>query len=357
MKYELPENYEKYVDKYFLRSKEVLQKDGLNPWVKMQVFIRDGPGKVKGIDEAVAILEKYSKLKEHGGKVYALKEGSEYQPCETVMLIEGYLQDFIDLETLYLGVITSKTTGGEINLEKVEENARKVIEAAEGRPVMYFGARHWHYSLDEKISHAAYKGGCTAASTDTGAETFGKKGVGTMPHALVLAYGSTVEAAKAFDKHIDKSVERVMLIDTFNKEITDTIETATALGPSLYGVRIDTCGENIGENCTAGKGNKYETGRGVTIELAKKVREALDSQGFKHVKIVLSSGFGDVEKVKAFIAAEKKLGLKLFDSLGVGGFYKAKYATADIVEKDGKPFSKKGRKLNPNPRLEEVVLR
>ncbi|MBU4503010.1 MAG: nicotinate phosphoribosyltransferase [Nanoarchaeota archaeon] len=357
MKYDLPEKHEKYTDKYFLRSREVLEKDGVNPWVKMQVFVRKGPGKIRGIEEAIQILEKYSKLKENRGKVYALPEGSDYEPCEAVMTIEGNLQDFIELETMYLGVITSKTTGGDIDLEQVEKNAREVVEAAEGRPVLYFGARHWHYSLDAKIAEAAYKGGCVAASTDIGAETFGQEGVGTIPHALALAYGGTVKAAKAFDKHIDKDIDRLILIDTFNRELTDAVETAKALGKNFSGVRIDTCKENIGEGGTPDNGNTYETGNGVTIELAYNMRKALDSAGFPDAKIVLSSGFGKVDKVKAFVEAEKKLGVKLFDAIGAGGLFNAHYATADIVEKDGKPFSKKGRKLNPNPRLEEVLLK
>ncbi len=357
MKYNLPERYEPYTDKYFLRSREILEKDGLNPWVKMQVFIRKGPGKVKGLEEAISILEEYSELKENGGKIYALKEGSDYAPGETLMIIEGYLQDFIELETMYLGVLTAAMTPGDIDLKQVEENAKRVVEAAEGRPVMYFGARHWHYSMDAEITKAAHQGGCVAASTDVGAGTFGEKGVGTMPHALILAYGDTVKAAEAFDRYIDKKVNRIVLVDTFNREITDTLATARSLGKRLYGVRLDTCKENIGEGGTPENGIPYETGHGVTVELAKNVRTALDENGFENVKIVLSSGFGNVGKIKAFTDAEKRFGMRLFDALGVGGLFKANYATADIVEVNGKPFSKKGRKLNFNPRLEEVLLK
>lgn len=219
---------------------------------------------------------------------------------------------------------------------------------------MYFGARHWGYELDEEISKAAYRGGATSCSTDIGAEHAGQKGIGTIPHALVLAYGDTVEAAKAFDKYIDDEVPRVVLIDTFNKEITDTLATAKALNGRLQGIRIDTCGENIGEGCGADDGRKYRTGPGVTVELAKKLRDALDDNGYQSVEIILSSGFGKVEKVKEFVKAEQELGMRLFDRLGVGGVYDARYATADIVRIDGEPRSKVGRYEKENPRLEEV---
>ena len=355
----LPKSHEPYTDKYFLRAGEILEKDNINPWVTYQVFVRKGPGIVGGIEEAVEIIEKYSpNFRKNGGKIYALKDGDEYDSAEPLMHIEGRLQDLVEIETMYLGVISAATTlangGKEPDMKEIEKKAREIVDLVDGRPVIYFGSRHWHYELDAAISKAAFDAGFVDSSSDIGAETVGKKGIGTIPHALVLGYGSTAEAAKAFDKYMPEDIPRIVLIDTFNQEITDSLETAEALEGRLNGVRIDTCGENIPETGTEYNGNKYETGTGVTIEIAKNMRESLDKAGYTDVKIVLSSGFGKAEKVKAFVEAEKKLGIRLFDALGVGGLYEARFATSDIVMKDGKPYAKTGRGYQKNPRMEEV---
>jgi len=113
------------------------------------------------------------------------------------------------------------------------------------------------------------------------------------------------------------------------------------------GIRIDTCGENIGEGC------HYK--KGVTIELARNVRLALDKAGYNDVTISLTSGFADPAKVRRFVEAEKVLGIRLFDSLGVGQVWKNRSATADIVKVDGELLSKTGRKYTENQRLKRVV--
>lgn len=360
----LPTEFRPYIDKYFLRSEQILKEENLNPWVVAQVMIRKGPGAAHGIDEAIAMIEKYTKLKEHGGQVYALEEGSTYQSGETLLHIEGPILDIIALETMYLGVLSSETTRHtdglqRIDLKEAEEHMQQVVAAADGRPVSYFGARHWRYDQDMSISQAAFKGGATSCSTDAGAATVGQSGMGTIPHVLMNIYAwkvgreRAVEAATlAFDKYIDRSVPRIALPDYNNREIQDSLATARALNGNLAGVRIDTCGENIAEGAlispTISEARdgiwrnvqlpaldepraKYWYGRGVTVTGVYALRRALDATGFYDVKIILSSGFGDTEKVKAFVDAEKQLGRRLFDGLGVGGIFESRAAKMDIV--------------------------
>jgi nicotinate phosphoribosyltransferase len=394
LKQTLPERFEPFSDKYFLRTHEVLQKEGLNPFVRAQVFIRKGPGEVAGVEESLAMLEKFTELKAKGGRVYALPEGSTYRPKETLMVIEGPIQEIIALETLYLGALSAATTRLNDNLDKVDlaaaqENMRKVVELAGGRPVTYFGARHWTYKEDAAIAYAAYKGGATGCSTDAGAATFGAVGQGTIPHALENIYAwqfgkerAVVEATLAFDRVIDPSVPRIALIDYNNRELDDSIAVADALKDKLYGVRVDTCGENIAqgalissrcEEADAWRAQgislpsddapdaRYWYGTGVTVTGVYALRRALDQFGHKDVKLILTSGFGDPAKVKAFVEAEKVLGVKLFDALGVGGIYKpCRMATMDIVavgdtEDSMTPISKVGRPYTPNARLERLL--
>jgi nicotinate phosphoribosyltransferase len=384
--YKLPARHEPYIDKYFLRSKQVLQAEGINPWVKAQAFIRKGPGKAYGIDEALAILEKYSDLTKHNGKVYALKEGADYAPKDTLMLIEAPIQDIIDIETMYLGVLSAETTKANdhhgIDLNNARETMAKVTMAAGKRPVAYFGARHWRFDEDAAITRAAYEGGAASASTDIGAETFGQKGMGTTPHVLenIMAWkygyeGAVPEAMIAFDKVIDKNVARIILVDYRNKEITDTLATAKALGNNLAGIRIDTCGENVGEGAIEkenyaelkkligkkveipAEDKKYWFGKGVTVTGVYAAKKALEENGYENLKIWLSSGFACPDKTGAFVRAEELLEKKLFDGLGVGQIFRSRTAKMDIVAVGENPdnfvpIAKAGRRYNHNPKLE-----
>lgn len=374
-----------YEDKYFRRAKEILIKEDLNPIIQAQVFIRKGPGIVGGIEESLQLLKEHSNFFQNGGKAYALNDGDKYEGKETLLQLIGYAQDFITFETQYLGIISKATTlaSGDpnINLNKIESNMRKIVSLSGGRPVSYFGARHWDYRDDAAISDAAFKGGATSCSTDAGARTRGQEGIGTIPHVLENIYAwkygmnkGVEESTKAFDKYIDKTIPRIALIDYNNKEITDSINTALALQGNLYGVRVDTCGENLAEGAVNGdklkglkkmfgyvpKYNKYWTGNGVTVTGVYALRKALDQSGMNDVKIFLTSGFGDSNKIKAFNEAEKELGIQLYDSLGVGGIYESRAATMDVVGigntfDDIQPISKVGREYQPNERLEQKI--
>lgn len=393
LKLKLPDDYRPYIDVYFHRTLEILRAEGLNPWVRGQVMIRKGPGVVGGIDEAIAALEKYDALADVEGKILALNEGDSYEARETLLIAEKPIQSFVDLETLYLGVLSKGTTSASDGVDAIdcaaaEAKMAAVVKAAQGRPVFYFGARHWDFREDASIAQAAFNGGAIAASTDIAAALIGEKGIGTIPHVLenIMAwrYGkdrAVVEATKAFDKHIDPSIKRIALIDYNNREIDDSLATARALEGRLYGVRVDTCGENIAQGACLSPMSaqalewkreglnlpeaeapeaKYWYGSGVTVTGVFALRRALDAAGFQNVKIILSSGFADAEKVRAFVEAEKSLGVRLFDSLGVGGIYESRAAKMDIVAVGESadamvPISKAGRSYNPNPRLKEIT--
>lgn len=390
IKQQLPEDHAPYTDKYFLRTKDILAAEGLNPHVRAQVFIRKGPGEVYGIDEALAAIDKYSPLTKNGGVVYAKEEGEAYRSSESILFIDAPIQDIVELETFYLGVISAATTRFNDGIQKVDTEAardtmRQIVAAAGGRPVSYFGARHWDFREDAAIAHAAFEGGATSASTDIGAQTAGLEGTGTIPHALeniiALYHGkdrAVVESTLAFDRHIDPSVPRIALIDYNNREIDDSITTANALNGRLYAVRVDTCGENVAQGAVPALSSqeadtwrdaglplpsatdpdaKFWVGTGVTITGVYALRKALDAADHSSVKIFLTSGFGDINKVNAFVQAEKLLDTKLFDALGVGGIYKpCRASTMDIVmagenEQSMIPVSKVGRSYKPNPAL------
>lgn len=360
----LPENHQPYTDKYFIRTKQILEAENLNPRVSMNVFAR-GTGKIAGIEEAIKVIEKYVDLKKVGGELW-VTQSETYTNKQSLMVLKAPAQSIVELETMYLGVLSaaiSKANGKPVpTAEVVKEKFETLKDIYKGKSLMYFGARHYHWSLDEMIGKAAISGGASSTSTDIGSLSLGQEGTGTMPHFLILCmahkYGrevGTLKAAEAFDKYIGPKVKRITLVDTFNKELTDSLMVAKYFGKKYNMHRIDTCGENIGENGSLYLGTKardpsFETGTGVTIELAKNLRSNLIKHGYgPYTDTVLSSSFGDENKARAFMKADaefkKQTGYDLFKSVGIGEVSEAIFCTGDIFEIDGKPFSKAGREV------------
>ncbi len=328
-----------YSDKYFVRAREILLADGHRPRVTMQVFGKSHAF-LGGVDEAIAIL-KLCAMEWKDLAVHALNDGDEVEPWETVMLIEGPYDAFAHLETLYLGVLARRT--------RVGTNTRRVVEAAAPKQVMFFPARHDHWLVQTGDGWAAHIAGAIGVSTDAQASWWGSEGVGTVPHALIAAYGGdTVLATKKFAEHIDPAIQVMTLIDYDNDCVKTALEVADALGPRLYGVRIDTSEMLVDRSLWNAMGRFRPTG--VNPQLVENVRRALDAKGYQTVKIVVSGGF-TVEKIREF----ERLGVPV-DNYGVGSsLFQGRFDfTADVVMNDGKPCAKVGREYQPNPRLERV---
>jgi nicotinate phosphoribosyltransferase len=328
-----------YTDVYFNHARETLIRDGRHPHVVMQVFQKK-KAVLGGMDEAIAIL----RLCSHDWDaltVHALFDGDDVSPWETVMTIEGDYTLFAHLETVYLGVLARRTL--------VSTNVRRVVEAAHGKPILFFPARHDHHRVQTGDGYAAHIAGAIGVSTDAQASWWGGRGIGTVPHGLIAAYdGDTVLAAQKFAEYAPEDMHVVVLVDFENDSVRTTLDVARALGPKLWGVRLDTSATLVDRALWSEMG--YFDPRGVNPRLVEKVRNALDAEGFEDVKIVVSGGF-DVERIRAF---EEK-GVPV-DSYGVGSalIRGENDFTADVVMTDGKPSAKVGRRYLPNPRLEPV---
>ncbi len=368
-------NYRDFTDKYFLRSNEILQAEGINPIVRYQVFARQDIPKLEGVDMAVELIKQTTG---EDVKIYALKDGMSYKSGEPLMKLEGPVQSLVELETVYLGLLSGAFTG-ELGFGEMRERARAIKQAAEDKPVLYFGARHFHPLFDEGIAEICQEEGFVGCSTDIGARAWDAKGKGTIPHALILAVEAymkeqgidenpTVYTAKLFDRNIDSSVPRIVLMDTYNREITDSIATARAV-PSVKGFRIDTCGENYTEGSEdvilphIDVDEKYLRGRGVKIASVWGLRNALDRAGFRDLELTVSSGFNE-EKTAAFLRADKVFQAHfrrpLFNAIGTGSLAKPVMTTSDIVayfsQNQGGwlAHSKIGRGEVESDRLEEI---
>ena len=328
-----------YSDKYFVRAREILLADRYRPRVTMQVF-----GKAQaflgGVDEAIAIL-KLCAIEWPELEVHALYEGDAVEPWETVLLIEGPYDTFAHLETLYLGVLSRRT--------RVGTNTRRVVEAAAPKEVMFFPARHDHWLVQTGDGYAAHVAGAIGVSTDAQASWWGSQGVGTVPHALIAAYGGdTVLATRKFAERIGPEVRLISLVDFENDCVRTSVDVARALGDRLYGVRLDTSEMLVDRSLWDQMGTFKPTG--VNPQLVWNVRRALDQAGFPGVRIVVSGGF-TVEKIREFERGEVPV-----DGYGVGSsLFQGRFDfTADVVLVEGKPCAKVGREYRPNPRLEKV---
>jgi len=329
-----------YSDKYFTRAREILLADGSRPRVTMQVFGKT-PGFLGGIDEAIAILKlcaiEWSEL-----EVRALYDGDPIAAWETVLLVEGPYDAIAHLETLYLGVLSRRT--------RVGTNTRRVVEAARPKEVMFFPARHDHWLVQTGDGYAAHIAGAIGVSTDAQASWWGSEGVGTVPHALIAAYGGdSVLATRKFADHIDPSVRLVTLVDFENDCVRTALQVADALGDRLYGVRIDTSEMLVDRSVIPQMGRFRPSG--VCPQLVWNVRQALDAHGFEKVRIIVSGGF-TAEKIQDFERQQVPV-----DAYGVGSsLFQGRFDfTADVVRRDGKPCAKVGREYQPNPRLELVT--
>ncbi|MGN6664784.1 MAG: quinolinate phosphoribosyl transferase [Solirubrobacterales bacterium] len=341
-----------YSDSYFALTKELLEAEGRSPEVTMQVFAKKR-GLLGGIDEAIAILKLCSGRRDGDGwqpgwerlRVGALHEGDEVEPFETVMLIEGDYTLFAHLETLYLGTLARRSL--------VMTNVRRVVDAAAGKPILFFPARHDHWLVQTGDGWAAHVAGAIGVSTDAQASWWGGRGGGTIPHSLIAAYGGdTVAAARAFCRRYGEEVNVIALVDFNNDSVAESVAVADAIGKKLWGVRLDTSERLVDRSLEAEARERGEDGlRGVSVELVRRVREGLDGAGHGHVKIVVSGGF-TAEKIEGFEEAGAPV-----DSYGVGSaLLRGSFDfTADIVCVEGEPGAKVGRELRPNPRLEPVA--
>jgi nicotinate phosphoribosyltransferase len=333
-----------YTDAYFNHARATLLEDGRRPRVVMQVFQKNR-AYLGGMDEAIAILklcaEDWDDL-----TVHALYDGDPVEPYETVMTIEGDYTSFAHLETVYLGVLARRTL--------ITTNVVRVLEAANGKRLIFMPARHDHHRVQTGDGYAAYVAGRIlgveiGVTTDEQASWWGGKGVGTVPHALIAAYGgNTVLAATKFAEWVPDDVNVTVLVDFANNSVETALEVARALGPRLWGVRLDTSESLVDRSLWNDLGDFEPTG--VNERLVLKVRDALDRDGFERVKIVASGGF-TVEKIRAFESAGVPV-----DAYGVGSslIRGSNDFTADVVLTDGRPSAKAGRAFRPNERLELV---
>lgn len=311
-------------DIYFLKTRDVLRPSGLLEMpVVAEVFTRKS-GILCGVEEVLNLFRKLP----NPPQVEALDEGESFAPKEVLMRITGTYESFGIYETVLLGMLASSTGWATA--------ARECVEAAEGRSVLCFGARHVHPAVAPVMERAAKIAGCSAMSCILAAKLCGEEPRGTVPHAAILMTGDTVKLAKLYDAQIPQEEPRIVLVDTFHDECEEALRVAEALGGKLSGVRLDTPGER----------------GGVTPDLVREMRWRLDAAGFDKVRIIATGGLTP-ERIKLMNDAGA-------DVYGVGSYITngaQRDMTMDLKMVNGKPIAKRGRLpgIIPNPRLKRVL--
>jgi nicotinate phosphoribosyltransferase len=295
-------------DAYFERTETILEGEGVNPEVVVDVGEEVGtPHVFTGLKDVARLLEGT------GVDLYALPEGSVFERAP-VMRIEGNYADFGRYETSLLGFICRASA--------VASATARIKAAAGDVPVVSFGTRREHPTTAAMIERSAHIGGADGVSHVAGAEAVGLEASGTMPHALVISMRDQVAAWEAYDEHVDEDVPRIMLCDTYDDEKSESIEAAEALGDALDSVRLDTTGSR----------------RGDMREIVEEVRWELDLRGYEDVGVFVSGGIGLEEVLELRDVA---------DGFGVGGSIASVSPvdfSLDIVEVEGEPAGKRGEK-------------
>ena len=302
----------KVTDVYFARTREILKAEGLDKRVKAEFIAKSLPrdwtwAVLAGVEEVASLVSGMDL------DVRTMAEGTIFRPWEPVLEIEGMYTDFCVYETVILGLICQASG--------IATGAARCRQAAGERTLVSFGARRMHPILAPFIERNAFIGGCDGVSVGAGAELIGQPPTGTMPHALILLYGDTVEATKAFHRVVSADVKRISLIDTFQDEKFEALRVASALGDELYAVRLDTPSSR----------------RGNFKQIAEEVRWELDLRGFRHVKIFVSGGIGErqIRELNPVV-----------DGYGVGTAISDAPVvdySMDIVEVDGVAIAKRGK--------------
>ena len=221
------------------------------------------------------------------GDVWAVPEGTVMFPCEPLIRVTAPIIEAQLVETFLLNTVNLQTT--------IATKASRVVQAAKGKAVVEFGLRREHgIDAGMKVARCSYIAGCQGTSNVLAGLAYGIPVFGTMAHSFIMSYEKEIDAFRAFVQTFpDRST---LLIDTYD-EIAGAEKAVTvakeleAKGFKLGGVRLDS---------------------GDLVEISKKVRELLDENGLRYVKI-FASGDLDEFKIEELILKGAKI-----DAFGVG---------------------------------------
>lgn len=214
------------------------------------------------------------------GDVRAMPEGTVAFAGEPLLTVRAPVIEAQIVETFLLATISFQTT--------IASKAARLVDLAQGRPVIEFGTRRAHSpSAGLFAARAAYIGGCRGTSNVLAGQRFGVPVYGTSAHSWILAFEDEQEAFRQLQHLLGPHT--VQLVDTY--DTAEGTRRVAALGLPLAAVRLDS---------------------GDPIALSRDVRGILDAAGLTEVKIMITGDL-DEAKIAAIVAARAPV-----DSFGVG---------------------------------------
>jgi nicotinate phosphoribosyltransferase len=214
------------------------------------------------------------------GDVWAMPEGTLVFPDEPLLRVTAPIAEAQIVETALLATMNFQTM--------IASKAARVVTAAQGRPVVEFGARRAHGNEAALMgARAATVGGCEGTSNVLAGHLFGIPTYGTQAHSWIMAHENEAEAFRAFLEVYPNNA--MLLVDTYG--VRAAVKTILAMGRKPAGIRLDS---------------------GDMLRDSRWARRELDAAGWQDVKIFAS---GDLDEMK--IAALLRRGAKL-DAFGVG---------------------------------------
>ena len=365
-----PGEVERLTDRYFLKTKAVVERFGDQP-VTYAVFMRRPVIFTPRL--AVTWLEAMASARNTRFDIQLChKEGAWVGAGEPLLYITGSFRHLVDLETIYLQKIGPACVAAYnaytmcVDLPKVAFLAMDArhCAGADMADMMAYAASVGSAAAKRESGAVGFVGN----ATDATAHYFGRtEGLGTMPHALIGYAGSTLRAAEMLDETYPDDELMTVLVDYYGREVTDALAVSRRFrdraAAGRLAVRLDTHGGRYIEGLDMAasyavlerhaprsiRGYRTEAelrhlvGTGVSAAAIWHAREHLDAAGFTKVKIVASSGFTPA-KCKTMAVAEAPI-----DIVGTGSYlpenWTETYATSDIVAYDGKPQVKVGREF------------
>ena len=206
------------------------------------------------------------------GSIDALREGDLYFPNTPVLTVTGTLGECVLLETLILSILNHDCA--------VASAASRMVDAANGRPLIEMGSRRVHEEAAVAAARAAYIAGFTATSNLEAGKRHGIPTTGTAAHAFTLAHSGlgddddpSGETAAFHAQIATHGTTTTLLVDTYDIEqgIRHAVAAAQAADPAVTGpggIRIDS---------------------GDLAEEAANARRLLDDLGATDTRIVVTS--------------------------------------------------------------------
>ncbi len=202
--------------------------------------------------------------------VWAVPEGTPIFPREPLIKVRGPAIQAQLLETALLCTLNHQTL--------IATKTARIVRAAEGRPIMEFGARRAQ-GFDASVlgARAAYIAGAAGTSCTICGQQFDIPLSGTMAHSWVMLFDDEFEAFKAYaESYPDKCLLLVDTYDVLKSGIPNAIrcahEVLEPMGKRLLGIRIDS---------------------GDLTYMTQRARKMLDEAGLTDCKITVSNALDE----------------------------------------------------------------